>query len=93
MNIFTGIVVYLMIFWTILFAILPWGNQAPERPEGGAMGGAPANPRIKQKFLITFLVSTLIWAIIAGLIYMEVIDFYEISRQMVAEDIAKDEAR
>lgn len=89
MSIFTGIIVYLLVFWTVLFAILPWGNRAPERPEGGAMGGAPINPRIKKKFIITFLVSTLIWAIIATLIHMEVIDFYEMSRQMVAEDMER----
>jgi len=45
-----------------------------------------ANPRIKKKFLITFVVSTVIWAIIALLIHLEVVDFYEISRGMVAED-------
>lgn len=86
MNLFTAVIVYLLIFWTVLFAVLPWGNKASETPEAGMAGSAPANPRIKQKFLITFIISSLIWAIIAFLIHIEVIDFYEISRQMVAED-------
>ena len=86
MNIFTGIIVYLMIFWTTLFAVLPWGNRAKEEPEIGMAGSAPANPRIKQKFLITFIISTIIWSIIAILIHLEVIDFYAISREMIAED-------
>lgn len=86
MNIFTGIIVYLLVFWTVLFMVLPWGNRAHASPEAGMAGSAPANPRIKQKFLITFVISTVIWAIIALLIYLEVIDFYEISRAMVAED-------
>jgi predicted secreted protein len=86
MNIFTGIIVYLLIFWTVLFTVLPWGNSASETPEAGMAGSAPANPRIKQKFLITFAVSTVLWSIIAILIKVEIIDFYEISRQMVAED-------
>lgn len=86
MSVFTGIIVYLLIFWTVLFTVLPWGNRAPERQTEGMAGSAPANPRIKKKFLITFLVSSLIWAIISVLIHIEVIDFYEISRQMVAED-------
>ena len=86
MNIFTGIIVYLMIFWTTLFAVLPWGNRAKEEPEIGMAGSAPANPRIKQKFLITFIISTIIWSIIATLIHLEVIDFYAISREMIAED-------
>lgn len=66
--------------------VLPWGNHAKETPETGMAGSAPANPRIKKKFLITFLVSVVIWVMISLLIHFEVIDFYEISRQMVAED-------
>ncbi len=89
MTIFTGIIVYLMIFWTALFVVLPWGNRAPEEKEAGMAGSAPANPRIKQKFLITFVFSTILWGIIFTLIQMEVIDFYEISRQMVKEDNAR----
>ncbi len=86
MSIFTSIIVYLLVFWTTLFAVLPWGNQAKDVPEVGMAGSAPANPRIKQKFLITFIISTIIWLIIQTLIYLEVVDFYEISRQMVKED-------
>ena len=55
----------------------------PDAPLKKALG------KIKQKFLITFIISTLIWAIIAILIHMEIIDFYEISRQMMAEDAAR----
>ncbi len=66
--------------------VLPWGNHAKETPETGMAGSAPANPRIKKKFVITFLVSCVIWVMISVLIHFEVIDFYEISRQMVAED-------
>lgn len=90
MNIFTGIIVYLLIFWTVLFMILPWGNRARENAEVGMAGSAPANPRIKKKFMITFVVSTILWIIIAALIQMEVIDFYEISRNMVAEDAMRE---
>jgi predicted secreted protein len=86
MNLFTGIIVFLMIFWTVLFMILPWGNKAEDMPEKGMAGSAPLNPRVKKKFIITFLVSIVIWGIIAALIHFEVIDFYEISRQMLEED-------
>lgn len=86
MSIFTGIIVYLLVFWTVLFMVLPWGNHAAETPETGMAGSAPANPRIKQKFLVTFVVASVIWSVIAILINLEVVDFYEISRQMVAED-------
>ena len=89
MTIFSGVIVYLMIFWTVLFMILPWGNRRAENHQEGNAASAPANPRIKQKFMITALVSVFIWCIIAYLIHIEVIDFYEISRQMIAEDNAQ----
>lgn len=86
MSIFTGVIVYLLVFWTVLFTVLPWGNRAKEVAEPGMAGSAPANPRIKQKFLITFIISTIIWFIIAILIHLEIVDFYAIARDMVAED-------
>lgn len=73
--------------------VLPWGNDVPETAETGMAGSAPANPRIKQKFLITFVVATVVWSIIAVLIHLDVIDFYEISREMVAEDLMKDDVK
>ena len=91
MNIFTAIVVFLLVFWTVLFTVLPWGNRGPTEFEEGMAGSAPINPRIKQKFLITFCISAVIWCIIAFLIHIEVIDFYEISREMFAEDVATHE--
>jgi predicted secreted protein len=88
MTFFTGIMVYLMVFWTVLFTVLPWGNRAPECPEGGQAGSAPVNPRIGRKFLITAVISTLIWVIVWWLVRIEAIDFYAIARDMVAEDKA-----
>ncbi len=86
MSILTGIMVYLMIFWTVLFMVLPWGNRAPDAPDIGHAGSAPANPRIGQKFLWTGIISTGIWVMIWLLIQANVIDFYAIASMMAAED-------
>ncbi len=88
MSVFTGIIVYMLIFWTLLFTILPWGNRAPDDKDAATMGGAPINPRIKQKFIITAIISAALWVIIALLIHFEVVDFYEIARRMKEEDAA-----
>lgn len=88
MNLFTGIIVYIMIFWTVLFAVLPWGNKPADTVEGGNAGSAPANPRIKQKFIITAIVSAFLWVIIATLIHLNIIDFYAIAESMKQEDLA-----
>ncbi len=86
MTIFTGFMVYLMTFWTVLFCVLPWGNKRHENEEEGLAGSAPANPRIKQKFIITALVSAIIWGIIFALVEMQIVDFRGIALQMAKED-------
>lgn len=86
MSIFSGLVVYLILFWTVLFAVLPWGNRAEEVPKDGQWGGAPINPRIRKKFLVTAIVSAILWVIVFLLIYLDVIDFFEIARHMSEED-------
>ncbi len=88
MTIFAGIIVYLMVFWTLLFAVLPWGNKTPEKLETGMAGSAPAKPRIKEKFLICAGLSAFVWLIIFVLVHYGVLDFYELSREMVTEDRA-----
>lgn len=88
MTVFTGIILYMMLYWVMLFAVLPWGNKAPENVELGHSTGAPANPRVKQKFIITAFVAAALWLLVYALIKIDVIDFYEIGKQMSEEDLA-----
>jgi predicted secreted protein len=64
MNWFFGIVVYILIWWTLIFCILPYGNRSSEQVNIGEAPSAPQNPRIKQKFIITTIVTTIIWLLI-----------------------------
>ena len=89
MSVFTGIILYLMLYWLAIFMVLPWGNKPPENVEMGHSTGAPANPRLKQKFIITAFVAAALWLTVFVLIKMDVIDFYEIGKQMSQEDLAK----
>ncbi len=75
MNWFTGILVYVMIWWVVLFTVLPWGVRVPEEHEPGHATSAPANPMIGRKFLITTLITTVLWAIAYYLIDSEFISF------------------
>lgn len=51
---FTDVVlVYLLWWWLILFAVLPWRVSAPKFTEKGHDLGAPENPRLGQKFAVT----------------------------------------
>jgi predicted secreted protein len=61
MNIVTGIIVYMVIWWTIFFAALPFGVRVPEKQELGHSSGAPDKPMIGKKALYTTLVTTVLW--------------------------------
>lgn len=63
MNWFSGIVVYLLIWWVVLFAVLPIGTQPDTEgdPAAGGWRGAPQRPQLLRKTIITTLVATVIW--------------------------------
>ena len=42
----TGVMVYLVIWWTILFAVLPLGVRRAETPGTGEERGAPERPGV-----------------------------------------------
>ena len=68
MGITGSIIVYVMIWWIIFFSVLPIGirsNKEVFRDKiGGVDPGAPKNPKIGKKFLITTLITTIIFLVI-----------------------------
>ena len=59
----TAIAIYFLIWWVVLFAVLPWGVRA--QGEAGAPGtdpGAPVVANLKMKLLWTTIVSTIVFA-------------------------------
>ena len=64
MSIVGGIVTYAIIWWLVLFIVLPWGNRPDKSPESGHVASAPARPRIGLKFLVTTAISALIFLIV-----------------------------
>ncbi len=82
MTLLAAFFTYLIVWWTVLFAVLPWGNRQPDVRVDGTMPGAPANPNIKKKFIATTIVSFIILGIIHALIEINLIDFREIAREM-----------
>ena len=64
MSWFGGIVVYVIVWWMVLFAVLPWGNRPPETPEPGHATSAPEKPRLALKFAVTTGIATLVFLMI-----------------------------
>jgi predicted secreted protein len=57
----TGVMVYLVIWWTILFAVLPLGVRRVENPGKGEERGAPERPQLARKAIITSIVAAVLW--------------------------------
>jgi predicted secreted protein len=62
MNWFTGSVLFIMIWWTALFAVLPIGTKpvAQADPASG-WRGAPERPQILKKVIVTTIVACVLW--------------------------------
>ncbi len=65
MPITTAVAIFFLIWWVVLFAVLPWGIRSQH--EGGEIvpgtdPGAPAIPNLGRKLLWTTLVSAAIFA-------------------------------
>ena len=59
-----GIVAYVVIWVVVLFMVLPFGVRQPDEQEQGHMPGAPENPRIGLKFLVTTGIAAVIWIVL-----------------------------
>jgi predicted secreted protein len=81
MDILTAIFVFILVWWVVIFTVLPWGNKAFDNPEIGHAASAPANPRIKQKLLVTTLISVVLTVLLVVVTRYFDISFYEVVKQ------------
>jgi len=63
-----AIFIYFIIWWLVLFAVLPWGNRPVDEPEDGHVASAPANPRLALKFTITTAISAMLFLVAWGIV-------------------------
>jgi predicted secreted protein len=77
MSVATGIAVYVVIWWLVLFMALPFGAQPPEHPEIGHATSAPAKPRIFLKMAITTVVAGVVFAALYWFIQSGIVSFRE----------------
>ncbi len=59
----TGVMVYLVIWWTVLFAVLPLGVKRVENPGRGQEVGSPERPQLVRKAIITSIVAAVVWIV------------------------------
>ncbi len=64
MNPVSAVVVFIVIWWLVLFMVLPWGVRRTETPEAGHDPGAPAKPMLWRKAAATTAISVVLFAIV-----------------------------
>ena len=78
MDWFTGIIVFILIWWTSIFIVLPFGLKRDEK-------GMPNDPNIKQKILMITVLSAVLWVLIYILIDADIISFREMAKVMAEQ--------
>ncbi len=78
MGITGSIIVYVMIWWIIFFSVLPIGIKSKKEvfkeKIGGIDPGAPKNPKIGKKFLVTTIITTIIFSVIYYLVNIDLLN-------------------
>ena len=81
MGITGSIIVYVLIWWIIFFSVLPVGIQSNKEKFGEKIGGidpgAPNNPKIGKKFLITTIITSIIFIVIYYLVKFDLLNLRE----------------
>ena len=78
----TGLaIIYIIIWWIVFFSVLPIGIKHNEKPFKnnleGVDPGAPINPKIGKKFLITTLITSIIFIVIYYLVEFNLLNLRE----------------
>ncbi len=68
MHIVSGVVLFFLLWWTVIFVTLPFGNRrnvAGNATQTGSMdghaGSAPLNPNMRRKIIATTIITTILW--------------------------------
>jgi len=67
--------VYIVVWWMVLFMVLPFGVQRVENPEAGHDRGAPEKPRLVIKAAVTSAIAAVVTGVVWAIIVYELIDF------------------
>ena len=70
-----GFLIYIIIWWIVVFTILPIGIRKQDKVEKGHAEGAPQNPQILKRFLITSIIAFILWLLVFFIIKKQIFSF------------------
>jgi predicted secreted protein len=73
MEFFSAALVFIIVWWLVLFMVLPFGIQPPDQVEPGTEPGAPGRPRMAIKLAVTTVIALcltglILWVVQSGFI-------------------------
>lgn len=78
MHPLTGLAIYFVLWWLVLFAVLPFGTSPVAEPDAQTgWRGAPAKPQLGRKALATTLITAVLWGLLYLAITSEFLSFRE----------------
>lgn len=76
MDWFTAFVLFVLIWWIVLFAVLPFGTRPVDvESEAGGWRGAPERPMLGRKAIATTLIAAVLWGGALALIHSDWLSF------------------
>jgi predicted secreted protein len=82
MAISTALATYFIIWWVVLFAVLPWGIRSQAEAGEivpGSDPGAPVLPHVLAKLVWTTLVAGLVFAVVAVIYIYDLLPFEQLT--------------
>ena len=83
MSIFTALAIYFVIWWVVLFTVLPWGVRS-QHEDGemtpGTDPGAPVLTNLKLKLVWTTIVATLVFSVFSVVYVYRLVTLDELAR-------------
>ena len=72
MGIVSAAVLFIVIWWVVIFAVLPFWVKPALNPDPAWDQGAPEHPHLKRKFIITTIIAFVLWVITCALILADI---------------------
>ena len=82
MEVASGIVVYVLLWWWVFFMSLPIGVRRAESVEVGHEPGAPEKPYLWKKALAATVLAAVLWFAVDWVIEAELISFREMAKDL-----------
>ena len=74
----TGLAIYFVLWWLVLFTVLPFGTKPVADPDSrSGWRGVPAQPRLVRTVVVTSVVTGIVWGLLYLAITSELLSFRE----------------